>query len=114
MQFASEPQFDAVAQQKEMSAEGRRYIAVHHRLEIEIGDGDLQKAWESANAFCQTIKCEVVSSSFSNQTRSSANFCRLSVRVAPEDVQKFFGSLGKSGNVVQHTTENVDKTAAVI
>jgi len=98
----------------EPATDGRRYIAIRHKLEIETREADLQKAWESANTFCLSIKCEVVSASFTDRTRTSTPSGYLSVRVAPEDLSKFLGSLDKSGRAVHHTTENEDKTATVI
>ena len=94
--------------------EPRRYIAVRHKLEIETRAADLQKAWDGANSQCAALKCEVVSASFTNQTRTSPASGSLSVRVVHEDLSKFLDKLGQAGNVIHHTTENEDRTASVI
>jgi hypothetical protein len=46
-----------------VAAASQRYIAERHKLEILTPESELQKSWESAVAFCETVKCEVVSSS---------------------------------------------------
>lgn len=92
----------------------RRFIAVRHQLVIETLEADLPKAWESAAQFCQTLRCEILSSSINNKTEESSPSGSLSLRVAPEDLSKLFDHLGKAGSVLQHATEAEDKTAVVI
>jgi hypothetical protein len=41
-----------------VEAAPQRYIAERHKVEIITPESDLQKAWESAVAYCGTIRCE--------------------------------------------------------
>ena len=64
--------------------------------------------------FCSTIHCEILNSSITARTRESLPSASISLRVAPEDVQKLMDHLEKQGTIVQHTTESEDKTTAVV
>src|SRR5215472_16012149 len=41
-----------------LAASPQRYIAERHKLEIITAESDLQKSWESTDAYCGTIQCE--------------------------------------------------------
>jgi hypothetical protein len=90
------------------------YIAERRTIEILTPESQLQKSWESAVAYCSTIKCEVVSSSITMRTAGSTPTGTISFRVAPEDLQKLLAQFDKLGKVAQHTTEREDKTTAVV
>jgi hypothetical protein len=89
----------------------QRFVAVQHTLEIRTGEAELQKDWEATIAFCATIRCEVTGSNLSTGAAPSAS---VSVRVAPEDLPRLFGHLGKTNRIVRHTTVTEDKTDDVI
>ena len=104
-QFASAP----------AAAEGsRRFIAVAHKLLIEASEETLPQAWESAAALCRAARCEILSSSISTKTGDAPPSASLSLRIAPEDMQKLFDQLANAGRVLEHVTESEDKTGAVI
>ncbi len=90
------------------------YIAERDTLEIVTPESDLQKSWESAVAYCGTIRCEVVTSSIIVRTASSFPAGSITLRVAAEDMKKLLDELGKLGKISQHSTEREDKTTAVI
>ena len=92
----------------------RRYVAVRHNLVVETPEADVARAWESTGAFCGTIRCEIVSSSIGGRTPDAPPSGALSMRVEPADLQRLFDHLGKSGSVVQHSTDSEDKTGTVI
>ncbi len=92
----------------------RRFIAIGHRLVIEVPESKLVEAYESMLNFLKSIKCEVLSSSINNQTPASPPRGELSLRVDPGDLDKLFGFLNKSVVVIEHATESEDKTAEVI
>jgi uncharacterized protein DUF4349 len=91
-----------------------RFVAVRHKLEI-VGQGaGLAKSIEAVVAFCETIQCEVLSSSVTNETAVLSPSGNIAARVAPADLNKFLDFVGKQGKIAQHSTESEDKTAAVI
>jgi len=91
-----------------------RYIAERDKLEIITPESNLQKSWESAVAFCSTIQCEIVSSRISTRTVDSVPSGDMTLRVAPEDLNKLLTNIEKLGTIAQHTTEREDKTTAVV
>jgi hypothetical protein len=92
----------------------QRYIAERHQLEVITLESELQKAWESAVAFCGTIECEVVSSSITTRVGASIPSGVIALRVAPDDFKKLLASVEKLGSIAQHTTERQDKTTVVV
>jgi hypothetical protein len=97
-----------------LAASPQRYIAERQKLEIITPESQLQKSWESATAFCATIRCEVVSSSIKMQTSDAPPSGDISLRVAPDDLPKLLAYVGKLGKVAQHTTEREDETISVV
>jgi len=96
------------------AAAPQRYIAERHKIEIITPESDLQKSWESTVAYCGTIQCEVVSSSITTRTGDTPPSGVIALRVAPDDLKKLLGSIGKLGKIAQHTTEREDKTTVVV
>jgi hypothetical protein len=92
----------------------QRFVAVRHKLEILSAEASLSKSFESVLNFCATIQCEVIASSLTARTRESSPSASIVLRIAPRDVEKLFAQAEKQGNIVQHTTETEDKTAAVV
>jgi hypothetical protein len=95
-------------------AAGQRYLAVRHKLQIIAPESELVKRWESVIQFCGSIRCEVISSSIAAGTHDSPPAGEISLRVAPEDLQKLLAELEKNGQIAQHTTETEDKTIVVV
>ena len=91
-----------------------RFVAERHRLEVVTGEADLQKSWEAAIAFCPTIRWEVVSSSIMSKTGTIDPSGAMTLRIAPEDLQKLLDRLKTLGQITSHTTEREDKTAEVV
>lgn len=96
------------------AASPQRYIAERQKIEIIIPESQLQKSWESAVAFCATIRCEVVSSSITMQTSDAPPSGDISLRAAPDDLPKLLAYVEKLGKVAQHTTEREDETISVV
>ncbi|MGH9727023.1 MAG: DUF4349 domain-containing protein [Candidatus Acidiferrales bacterium] len=92
----------------------QHFIAESHSLEVITAESELQKSWESAIAFCGTIHCEIISSSITTRVSDSEPTGTMSLRVAPEDLQKLLAHVGKLGKIAQHTTQRQDKTADVV
>jgi len=97
-----------------LAASPQRYIAERQKLEIIPPESQLQKSWESAAAFCATIRCEVVSSSITMQTNDAPPSGDISLRVAPDDLSKLLAYVEKLGKLTQHTTEREDETISVV
>jgi len=93
---------------------GQRYIAERHNLEIVAPETELQKSWESAVAFCGTIRCGIVSSTITARTGDNLPSGTIKLRVIPEDLNKLLAYLEKLGKVAQHTTDREDKTIEVV
>ena len=94
--------------------DSQRFTAISHKLQIVAAESQLQKSWESVSNFCSTIHCQILNSSITARTRESLPSASITLRVAPEDVQKLMDHLEKQGTIVQHTTESEDKTTAVV
>ena len=91
-----------------------RFVAVRHKLEIVGPGAGLAKSIEAVVAFCETIQCEVLSSSVTNETAVLSPSGNIAARVAPADLSKFLDFVGKQGKIAQHSTESEDKTAAIV
>lgn len=91
-----------------------RFVAVRHKLEIVEPSSGLPKSVEAVVAFCETMQCEVLSSSVTKETAISSPSGNIAARVAPQDLNKFLDFVGKQGKISQHSTASEDKTAAVI
>lgn len=111
---AASPGPGAVGSIEGASAPVQRYIAERHELEIITPESELQKSWESLVAFCATLQCEVISSSFTARTGDSIPSGAASVRVVPPDLAKLIAHIEKLGKIAQHTTEREDKTTEVV
>ncbi|MHC1745188.1 MAG: DUF4349 domain-containing protein [Syntrophobacteraceae bacterium] len=96
------------------AVDSRRFIAVRHSVLLEAAESELPKAWEAVGEFCQSIRCEIISSSIRQKTYDSPPTAALSLRVAPEDVKRLFEQLGKVGRILEHRTESEDQTSTVI
>ena len=96
------------------AAEPQRYIAESQKVDLVVSEQELEKSWQALVAFCGTIRCEVVSSSITAQAADVTPSGTVSVRVAPEDINKLFAEVQQLGKITQHTTQREDKTPAVI
>jgi hypothetical protein len=92
----------------------KHFIAVKHQFVVETPEAELVKALEATLKFCQTIKCEVLNSNIVGQTSNSAPGGSLSLRIIPNDIDKFFDHLKRSATILEHRTESEDKTTEVI
>ena len=95
-------------------ASAPRFIAERDTLQILTPEGQLQKSWESAIAFCGSIQCEVISSNITTKTGDALPSGSISMRVVPDDAKKLFVYAEKLGKIAQHTTDRQDKTTEVI
>ncbi|MGH9866084.1 MAG: DUF4349 domain-containing protein [Candidatus Acidiferrales bacterium] len=96
------------------AASPQRFIAETHKLEVITPESELEKSWASAIAFCGTMQCEVLSSSITTRVSDSEPTGTMSLRVAPQDLNKLLAHVEKLGKVAQHTTQREDKTADVV
>ncbi|HKV27111.1 MAG TPA: DUF4349 domain-containing protein [Candidatus Acidoferrales bacterium] len=96
------------------AASPQHFIAESHNLEVITPESELQKSWESAIAFCGTIRCEVVSSSITTRVSDSEPTGAISLRVVPEDLNKLLADIERLGKIAEHTTQREDKTAEVV
>ena len=95
-------------------AEVRRFIAVRHELLVEAAERELPKAWESVEEFCRATRCDIVASSIRQKTSDSPPSATLSLRIVPDQVIPLMERIEAVGKIVEHKTESVDETAAVI
>ncbi len=95
-------------------AQSGRYVAVSHKVVVEVAEAEMQKAWESVSGLCASLRCEVITSSIADRAFDVPPKATLSLRLAPDDLKKLFDQLGRSGRVVSHTIDSVDKTSEVI
>lgn len=99
-------QSDAEAQQ--------RHIAVRQMLTVESPGDQLPALWEKVRAQCGALRCELLQGSLRQQTPRQSAGASLSLRVAPEDVDKLLGALQGGGLIVQQDSSSEDLTAQVI
>ena len=71
-------------------------------------------AWESAQTFCRTNNCDILSSSITKKTPYAPPSGSLFVRVVPQNLKRLLEHLGTVGSIIQQTTESEDKTNTVI
>jgi hypothetical protein len=95
-------------------AEVRRFIAVRHELLVEAAESQLPKAWESVEDFCRVTHCDIVASSIHQKTSDSPPSATLSLRIVPDQINHLMERIEAVGKIVEHKTESVDETAAVI
>jgi uncharacterized protein DUF4349 len=96
------------------AASSERFIAERHKLEVVTPEPERQKSWEATIAYCDTIRCEVVSSSITTRTGDQEPSGAMTLRVIPEDVQKLLARVQILGQIATHTTEREDKTTQVL
>jgi DNA repair ATPase RecN len=94
--------------------QARRFVAVTHRIVVEASESELAGAWDSILKSCQSMRCEVLTSSINSKTASSPPNGELSVRMDPGDFDKFLRVLHSAVAIVEHATEGVDKTSDVV
>ncbi len=91
-----------------------RFIAVRHELVVEAAEDELPKAWESVEDFCRATHCDIVASSIRQKTSDSPPSATLSLRMVPNQINHLMERIEAVGKIVEHKTERVDETAAVI
>jgi hypothetical protein len=91
-----------------------RYVAVHHKIEIVESGSGLAKSVEGVVAFCGTIQCEVLSTNISGTAPNATPSGNVSLRVVPQDLNRLLDFIASQGQISQHSTQTVDKTAEVI
>jgi Domain of unknown function (DUF4349) len=97
-----------------LAAAPQRFIAERQKLVIITPEAQLQKAWESAIAFCGTIQCEVLSCNISTPTGDSMPSGEISLRVVPQDLNNLLAHVQTLGKIAQHTTQREDKTTQIV
>ena len=97
----------------EVMAAGK-YLEVKHRLTLQMKGGELGKSLEAVVTFCSTLQCEMLSSNESTDVGDSVPAGSVSVRVAPEDLNKFLEFVGKQGKILTHATESQDRTTEIV
>ena len=101
-------------QQVSFNKGSQRFIAERDAIQLVTSESQLESAWESVVTFCRTIRCEVISSGITMRTPQSVPSGMVSMRVAPEDLQKLLSHLQGLGKIAQHTSDREDETNAVI
>jgi hypothetical protein len=91
-----------------------RFVAEHDKVQVVTPESGLQKSFEAAINFCGTIRCEIVVSNITARTGDSLPSGDISLRVAPEEFKKLLDYVQTLGKITEHSTERIDKTAAVV
>ena len=92
----------------------KRYLAVRHHLTVETEAENVKAQFEAAVKHCETLNCQMLNASFTNETENDPASAYLSVRVPPAQFDAFLNSVEKSTKILQHQRESEDKTDAVI
>ena len=91
-----------------------RYLAIRHHLTVETEATNIKAQFEAALKHCETLQCQMLNASFTNETENQPASAYLSVRVPPAQFGAFLSGVEKSTKVLQHQRESEDKTDAVI
>lgn len=100
--------------QQANNSEPRKYIALHHHLQIETPAEEMQAAFDAAVAHCEALSCQILSANYNKETPYSPPSASLSVRVPPRNVEIFLSGLAKNGKVIQYGRDSEDKTNQVV
>ncbi len=92
----------------------QRYLAVRQELNVEVPSEQLPDAWGKVRDLCDTLKCELLSSSLLRETPQQVGKAMLEMRVEPADVDKLLNGLAGVAKVVSQNTTSEDKTSEVI
>lgn len=92
----------------------RRFLAVHHTLQLEMEEDALPQAWRAIEAFCNARRCEILSANLRQKSEHQPPSANQSLRLAPEQFPALLSELAKVGEIIEHRTESEDKTATVI
>jgi hypothetical protein len=111
--FAEKPEAPTYDYEYDIAPKENRHIAVNHYLVIETSEKELPKVWESTIEFCRQLNCEILSTNILKESNYPPS-ASLSLRIAPDGVDKLMEHLRKEGDIIQHQTESEDKTEIVI
>lgn len=114
MQTSTSHYFKATLESVALTSESQRFIAERDAIQVVTPESQLESAWHSVVTFCGAIQCEIVSSGITARTTQSVPSGTISVRVAPENLQKLLSRLEALGKIAQHTSQREDETNAVI
>ena len=92
----------------------KRYLAIRHHLTVETEATNIKAQFEAALKHCETLQCQMLNASFTNETENEPASAYLSVRVPPAQFDAFLNGVEKTTKVLQHQRESEDKTDAVI
>ena len=92
----------------------KRYLAIRHHLTVETEATNIKPQFEAALKHCETLQCQMLNASFTNETENEPASAYLSVRVPPAQFDAFLNGVEKTTKVLQHQRESEDKTDAVI
>lgn len=92
----------------------QRFLAVRQELNVEVPPEQLADAWGKVRDLCDTLKCELLSSSLLRETPRQVGKAMLEMRVEPADVDKLLNGLAGVAKVVSQNTTSEDKTSEVI
>lgn len=112
-QTASAPA-PAGADQQAQETPFQRYLAIRQDLNVEVPSEQLPDAWGKVRDLCDTLKCELLSSSLLRETPRQVGKAMLEMRVEPADVDKLLNGLAGVAKVVSQNTTSEDKTSEVI
>ncbi|QDQ26922.1 DUF4349 domain-containing protein [Chitinimonas arctica] len=91
----------------------RRYLAVHHTLEVQAEAERVEALWRQIQARSVEMGGEVVSAELSRGDDRQPT-ASLSLRLPPAQVPALFALLAQGGELVNTRTDSEDKTAEVI
>jgi hypothetical protein len=92
----------------------KKYIALHHNLQIETRAEQMQAAFDAAIKQCEVLNCELLSAYYNKETPYNPPSASLSARVPPRNVEIYLSGLAKNGEVLQHGRDSEDKTNQVV
>ncbi|MBB5017132.1 hypothetical protein HNQ59_000394 [Chitinivorax tropicus] len=114
---AGSAQLDASSKQGASAgpeATPQRYLAVHHFLTLESEADQVEKNWQTAQAKCLSLGCEILDASLQRNQQDHLPSASLSLRLPPKQVNAFFDVLKQGGEILSQQTTTEDKTDAVV
>jgi Domain of unknown function (DUF4349) len=92
----------------------RRYMALHHQLQLRTGADQVEAAWRQAGDACAAAGCELLSSNLTRDEQRRPARASLVARVPPDKLDVFLERITALGSVGEHHKSADDRTDEVI
>jgi hypothetical protein len=92
----------------------RRYLALRHRVTLQLPGAALAQHFAAIQAECIKLGCEILSAGQEAESGRQLAGATLIARVPPAAFPQFFSGIQTHGTLLSHYSDSEDKTAEVI